>query len=53
MIAVSFIYTDDLEQRERIRGNWEYIGYEYWTRCDMVEMWKHPKTGHVAQTTTY
>lgn len=51
--AQDFVIGTTFEHRELVRHNWEQLGYEYWATRDMVEMWIHPKTGHVAELTTY
>lgn len=53
MMAIDFISPDTDQQADLIRSNWEKLGYEYWTTRDMVEMWRNPATGHVAEMTTY
>lgn len=51
--ACDFVVGESFEHRERVRDNWTAVGYEYWATRDMIEMWRHPVTGHVAELTTY
>lgn len=51
--ACDFVIGESFEHRERVRENWTAIGYEYWTTRDLIEMWRHPVTGHVVELTTY
>jgi hypothetical protein len=51
--ACDFVTGDRFEHRELVRHNWSRIGYEYWFTRDMIEHWRHPVNGHVAELTIY
>ncbi|MBW7057642.1 hypothetical protein KY389_13265 [Paracoccus bogoriensis] len=51
--AQDFVIGESFAHRERVRANWQALGYEYWFTRDMIEHWRHPATGHVAELTTY
>lgn len=51
--AADFTITDDFAQREIIRHNLSFLGYEYWFTGDDVEYWRHTTVEHIAAMTVY